>query len=87
MLSCKDVAELLAGSDFESLPWTRRMGLRMHAKLCTCHFCHDYARQVTILRAMCRSLTEDHEPAEEETTDHLSPEARDRIASRLRESR
>ena len=85
MLSCKEVAEILAGSDFEALPWHRRMALRMHGKLCKCHFCHDYADQVVLFRSMCRKLAEEHDPSEKDPSEQLSSEARDRIASSLRD--
>ena len=85
MLSCKDVAEMLAGSDFKALPWHRKIALRMHAKLCKCHFCHDYADKVVLFRSMCRKLAEEQEPVAEESSEQLSPEVRDRIASSLRD--
>jgi hypothetical protein len=86
VLSCKDVAEILAGHDFESLSWHRRMALRMHAGLCGCHFCRDYGRQVTLLRSMFRRLAEEQGAAGGDASVKLGPEARDRICASLRAS-
>lgn len=62
------------------------MALRMHAMLCTCHFCRDYGRQVVLFRGMCRKLAEEHDPEDIDSTVRLSPEARERITSRIRGS-
>ena len=75
---------MLASREVEELPWTRRMVLRMHARLCRCSFCRSYAEQVLLMRSMCRTLAREHDPAEKEISVQLSPEARQRIAARLR---
>ncbi len=53
MLTCKEVANLVASDGFKEAWWGRRMGLRLH--LLMCRDCRRYAKQLRALGAYARN--------------------------------
>ena len=54
MLSCKDVTRLISESMDHSLPFGKRVGVRLH--LLICRFCARYERQLLLIRETMRRL-------------------------------
>lgn len=52
MLSCKQATELMSQELDRPLSLIERLGLRLHVLICT--GCHNYRRQMGILREACR---------------------------------
>lgn len=52
MLSCKEATELMSQEQDRPLALAERLGLLLHVWVCTA--CHNYRRQMTVLRAACR---------------------------------
>jgi hypothetical protein len=82
MLSCKDVTRLLSESMDHSLPFGKRIGVRVH--LLMCKFCARYERQLLLIRETVRRLAATEEKPEEPTGEILSGEAKERIRKSLR---
>jgi len=78
MLSCKDVTRLLSESMDGSLPFGKRVGVRLHLLICA--FCARYRRQLLLLRETARHLV-----AEPEIPGGfgLSPEVKEHIRRTL----
>lgn len=85
MLSCRETARLLSESTDRLLPFRRRMGLRLH--LMMCYLCRRYVRQVrAIEQVVLRLSAETGENGEDPAgLGELSPEARDRVKTAIRE--
>jgi hypothetical protein len=85
MLSCKETARLLSESMERPLPFRRRLGLRLH--LMMCYLCRRYARQVRAIDQVVRRLSAKTGENGEDPAGlgELSPEARDRVKTALRE--
>ncbi len=47
MLTCKETSEVLSEARDNSLPWTKRIMLKMH--LMMCHHCNNYKSQLSAL--------------------------------------
>ncbi len=54
MLSCKEVARIVASGALDEYTWGRRLALRLH--LLTCRHCRRYARQLRAIAAAARGL-------------------------------
>ncbi len=54
MLSCKEVARILASGALDEYTWGRRLALRLH--LLMCRHCRRYARQLRAIAAAARGL-------------------------------
>ena len=54
MLNCRQVARLISQSMDATLPWHRRLGMRIH--LLYCVWCRRYAAQLKLLRKAAREL-------------------------------
>ncbi|MHC4473934.1 MAG: zf-HC2 domain-containing protein [Planctomycetota bacterium] len=83
MLSCKETARLLSDSLEQPLPLGRRIGLKMH--LLMCKLCRRYKKQITAIDVTAREfahLAEDSPPA---MLGSLTPEARERMQTSLRD--
>ena len=52
MLSCKQATELMSQEQDRPLALSERIGLRLHVWICT--GCHNYRRQMGVLRDACR---------------------------------
>ena len=52
MLSCTEVARLLASDQLQDANWIRRLSLRMH--LTMCRHCRRYAKQLDLIGAEAR---------------------------------
>lgn len=52
MLSCKQATELMSQEQDRALSVAERIGLRLHVWICA--GCHNYRRQMHVLRAACR---------------------------------
>ncbi len=80
MLSCKETSSLVSQSFDRRLSWRERVALRMH--LVVCDACRTFANQMAFLRTAARRFgrgTNATEPL------RLSPDARERIARKLRD--
>ena len=77
MLSCKDVTKLVSESMDRSLPFGKRIGVRLHILICT--FCARYERQLILIRETARRLAAMVEAPGEPSGETLSAEARARI--------
>ncbi len=53
MMTCEEVANLVASDEFKEAWWGRRMGLRLH--LLMCGDCRRYAKQLRALGAYARN--------------------------------
>ncbi len=54
MLSCKEVARIVASDLLDDLAWGRRLALRLH--LLMCRHCRRYAQQLRAIAAAARGL-------------------------------
>ncbi|MCP2501923.1 MAG: zf-HC2 domain-containing protein [Deltaproteobacteria bacterium] len=81
MLSCKDVTQLISESMDHSLPFGKRVGVRLH--LLICRFCARYERQLLLIRETMRRLVATEEKPGEPHGETLSVEARERIRNAL----
>lgn len=54
MLSCKEVARLLAEDELEEAGWRKRLVIRIH--LLRCQYCRRYAAQLQAIGRVARSL-------------------------------
>jgi len=77
MLSCKDVTKLVSESMDRSLPFGKRIGVRLH--LLICKFCARYERQLLLVRETVRRLAATVEAPGEPSGETLSEEAKERI--------
>ncbi len=53
MMTCKEVAKLVASDEFKEASWGRRMGLRLHLLMCS--DCRRYAKQLRALGVYARN--------------------------------
>jgi hypothetical protein len=81
MLSCKDVTRLISESMDQSLPFGKRVGVRLH--LLICRFCARYERQLLLIRETIRRLVATEEKPGALHGETLSSEARERIRNAL----
>lgn len=77
MLSCRDVTKLISESMDRTLPFGKRLGVRIHLTLC--RFCARYERQLLSIRAAARRLAAAAEDPAEWVPNFLSVEVRERI--------
>ena len=77
--SCKEVSYLTSQAMDESLPWRKRLALRMHLRMCI--WCRRSAEQLELMRNLARSQAH----SESEQT-RLSSDARKRIAESLEQN-
>lgn len=77
--SCKEVSQLTSQAMDESLPWKKRMELRMHLRMCL--WCRRNAEQLQLMR----NFAKDHAEIQNEQS-KLSSDARDRIANFLEQN-
>lgn len=57
MLSCKEVAHLVASDEFEESGWMTRLSVRIHLLMCV--HCRRYVAQVQAIGTAARSLYSD----------------------------
>ena len=81
MLSCKDVTRLISESMDHSLPFGKRVGVRLH--LLICKFCARYERQLLLIRETVRRLVTTEVGPGESSGESLSAEAWERIRKTL----
>jgi len=82
MLSCKDVTQLLSESMDHSLPFGKRIRVRLH--LLMCKFCARYERQLLLIRDTVRRIAAAADTPGEPSVMTLSEEAKERIRKSLR---
>ena len=82
MLSCKDVTQLISQSMDISLPFGKRIGMRLH--LLMCKFCSRYERQLLLIRETVRGIVATEGKHWELPEETLSEEAKERIRKSLR---
>ena len=73
---CKEVSHLTSQAMDESLPWRKRLGLRMHLLMCI--WCRRNAEQLQLMRVLTRSQT-----VSQNEQARLSSDARKQIAESL----
>jgi len=83
MRSCKDIAEIISGSDYKDLPFWTRVSVRMHGVMCRCHFCIDYSKQVRILRETARRWANRRDEIEEDSSIELPAQTKAKIKDSL----
>ncbi len=64
MLSCKDIAGLVARDELSEAGWRGRLAARLH--LLMCQHCHRYTAQLRIIGQAARSLTSARSEEEED---------------------
>lgn len=84
MLSCKEVTRLLSESMDHTLPFGKRLGVRLH--LLMCKFCARYKKQLLLIREAAQRLAATEEKPGVHPGETLSEEARERIRKSLRNS-
>ena len=77
MPSCKDVTRLISESMDHSLPFGKRVGVRLH--LLICRFCARYERQLLLIRETVRRLAAIDDACGALAGEPLSEEAKERI--------
>jgi len=82
MLSCKDVTKLVSESMDRSLPFGKRIGVRLH--LLMCKFCARYERQLLLIRETVRRLAVSVEAPGEPSGETVSVEAKERIRNAMK---
>ena len=65
MLSCKEVARLVASDEFEEAGWMTRLSVRLHLLMCA--NCRQYVSQVQAIGNAARALFGVHRYADERT--------------------
>ena len=85
MLNCRQVARLVSQSMDASLPWHRRLAVRIH--LLYCVWCRRYAAQVRLLRkAAGRLSAEELECSAERLSEEDKQKMRQSLQDALRSS-
>lgn len=82
MPDCKEVAELASFSMDETLPFNKRIGLKMHIMMCK--FCRRNFEQLYLIRKLIGIKLRSDDAGEKEADRHLSEESRQRISSLLK---
>ena len=82
MPDCKEVAELASFSMDETLPFNKRIGLKMHIMMCK--FCHRNYNQLYLIRKLIGIKLRSDDAGETEADSHLSEDSRQRISSLLK---
>ena len=82
MIMCRQVAKALGEHHYWELPWYRRIPMFVHIRLCI--MCGKYHQQVVDMQQGVREFLRHEEAGDLDTGQHLSSEARDRIAAELR---
>ncbi len=77
--SCREVSHLTSQAMDESLPWRKRLGLRLHLMMCV--WCRRNAEQLELMRIIARSKA--HSEIEQVK---LSSDAQKRIAESLQQN-
>ena len=79
MLNCRQITRLISQSMDATLPWPRRLAIRLH--LLYCLGCRRYAAQLRFVRRASQALGSEQIDAAALT---LSEEAKQQMATRLR---
>ncbi len=61
MMTCKEVSTAVASDGAARLPWTKRVGVRLH--LLMCRHCRRYAAQLAAIGSAVRRLYRDEVPS------------------------
>jgi hypothetical protein len=76
--NCREAARLQSEALDKKLPFSKRLGLRLH--LLICKWCRRYGKQIRFLRSAAHQCPDD---LTEAAPQKLSAEARERIRQRL----
>lgn len=76
MLNCKQMVDLVSQSLDTSLPWWKRLEMKMH--LLICKTCHRYLQQMQFIHRMARTIDSHNGHIK------LSQQAKDRIKQSLK---
>lgn len=80
MFNCRQVAQKVSLAMDETLPWYERLMIWMHLRMC--FYCARFARQMQILRDICRHYPPDDQPTD--TSACLPGESRERMIENLK---
>ena len=81
MLNCRQATRLISQAMDTTLPWHRRLAVRLH--LLYCVWCRRYARQLQVVRQAAGHLPPDEVAL---ASEKLSPEAKELMRTRLQEA-
>ncbi len=70
---CEEVSRLVSQNLDERLPWSRRLGMRIHTMMC--HWCRRHSRQQSLIQRLIRRRGPDELPSGA----GMSSQAKDRI--------
>lgn len=82
MWRCKHVADALAESHYDSLPWLKRVGLKVHVALCV--VCGRYHRQVMVMQEMAEKFRDHEALGDLPEKTQLSPDAKRRMKDAMK---
>ncbi len=85
MPDCKEVAELASFSLDESLPFKKRIGLKMHIMFCK--FCRRNFKQLYLIRKLIRERLGSADTIKADSKSRLSEDSRQRISAILKEAK
>jgi len=74
--TCKEVSHLTSQAMDETLPWTKRLGMRLHLMMCV--WCRRNSEQLQMIRDLARNQS-----ASQTKEAKLSSDARDRLSRLL----
>ena len=82
MIMCRQVAKALADHHYYELPWYRRVPMFIHIRLCV--MCGEYHQQVVDMQKGVHDFLEHEDAGDIQPDVHLSDDAKQRIAEKLR---
>lgn len=74
--TCQEVSHLTSQAMDESLPLSKRLGMRLHLMMCV--WCRRNAQQLELVRNLARKQS-----AAQSSSSQLSPDARERLSKML----
>ena len=74
--TCKEVSRLTSQAMDENLPWTKRLGMRLHLMMCV--WCRRNSEQLQLVRDLARKQS-----ASQTKENKLSSDTRDRLSKLL----
>jgi hypothetical protein len=77
--TCKEVSHLTSQAMDETLPWSKRLGMRLHLMMCV--WCRRNSEQLQLVRDLARKQS-----ASQSEEAKLSSDARDRLSKLLEQN-
>jgi hypothetical protein len=85
MWTCKQVADALSKQDYESLTWSKRIGLKLHVALC--FVCRSYHKQVMLMQDITRKFRQREETNDMAPDTDLGADVKQRMQEALKKQR